>query len=59
MNVLNVKINFIIINVKKMLRSQRIFENCKVFDNEGKYCSECKEDYYLNLDDNLCYKIIL
>ena len=44
---------------KKCLEAKEIFENCKVSDNEGKYCSECKEDYYLNLDDNLCYKIIL
>ena len=32
-----------------------IFKNCKYSDNLGEKCAFCKDDYYINLSDNLCY----
>ncbi len=30
-------------------------ENCKISDYEGKFCEECKDDYYILRNNNLCY----
>ena len=31
------------------------FENCKFTDYNGKFCEKCKNGFYLNLKDHLCY----
>ena len=40
---------------KKCLIAENNFENCKISDEEGKNCSECINDFYLNMNNNLCY----
>ena len=32
------------------------FTNCKISDPIGNHCGYCRDDYYLNFTDNLCYK---
>jgi hypothetical protein len=31
------------------------FKNCKIVFYNQEHCSQCKNNYYLNLEDNLCY----
>lgn len=33
----------------------KIFKGCKHSSYDGKHCSGCKKDFYLNSTDNLCY----
>ena len=39
---------------RKCIKAEGIFKNCKSGYTEL-YCENCKNDYYLNLTDNLCY----
>ena len=39
---------------KKCEKSEKIFENCKRGDEEF-YCFACKNDFYINQTDHLCY----
>ena len=39
---------------KTCIVGENIFENCKS-GNLSSYCEICKEDYYINQNDNLCY----
>ena len=41
-------------NNQKCLTSDGIFKNCK-YGYDDLYCFRCKNDFYLNLTDNLCY----
>ena len=40
---------------KKCLEAKDKFNNCKISNDDGLFCSECKEGFYLNIDDKLCY----
>ena len=35
--------------------AEKNFENCKISDYNGNLCEKCKEGFYLNLKDHLCY----
>ena len=37
------------------MKTQPDFENCKSTDYEGTYCYKCKNHYYINQTDHLCY----
>ena len=39
----------------EIIDSNSNFTNCKTTDSSGKKCGYCKDDYYLNYTDNLCY----
>ena len=46
---------FILINNNKVCKkAEGIFNNCK-YGNETTSCERCKDDFYLNKTDNLCY----
>ena len=40
---------------KTCLKSEDNFQNCKVAIYDGSKCGECKNNYYLNHSDYLCY----
>ena len=42
-------------NKKVCALGEKNFENCKFSDYNGKICEKCKDGFYLNLKDHLCY----
>ena len=49
--------NYILSNktCKLLKDDDDIFKNCKIADDAGKICTLCKNDFYLNKTNNLCY----
>ena len=47
---------YLLVDKKCIKINEEKFKNCKIADNEGKICKICKNDFYLNLTDNSCYK---
>ena len=46
---------YLLVNKKCILTDEEKFKNCIKADNDGKICALCKNDFYLNKTDNLCY----
>ena len=43
------------VNTKTCLKSEENFQNCKISIFDGSKCESCKNNYYLNRTDYLCY----
>ena len=46
---------YLLVNKTCILNNNEKFINCKITDDAGKICQLCKNDFYLNLTDNICY----
>ena len=47
--------NYILVNKTCKIIDDENLINCKEADDKSKICTLCKNDFYLNITDNLCY----
>ena len=46
---------YLLLNNTCIITDDEKFENCKIADDKGRICTSCRNDFYLNLTNNLCF----